>query len=136
MSAVALRTYGFAWIDCSNCGVTFAITNDYEQRRREDKRSFYCPNGHTQFYPGETGKEREIRELKEKLRLEESRRANAESSRKWAEQAAQGARIAAGKAKAAKNRLLHRVNCGVCPHCKRTFKQLAAHMKTKHPEQK
>lgn len=35
--------------------------------------------------------------------------------------------------KAAKTRLKNRAKAGVCPCCNRTFKQLAAHMKTQHP---
>lgn len=31
-------------------------------------------------------------------------------------------------------RLATRANHGVCPCCKRTFSQLARHMKTKHPD--
>lgn len=57
-------------------------------------------------------------------------------SREWAESQARGANIAAGKAKAARRRLEHRVNCGVCPHCRRTVKQMAAHIKSKHPDVK
>ena len=36
----------------------------------------------------------------------------------------------------AKQRLLRRVKAGVCPHCHRTFQQVARHMASKHPEQK
>lgn len=31
--------------------------------------------------------------------------------------------------------LSDRAHAGVCPCCNRTFKQLAAHMKTKHPDE-
>ena len=38
----------------------------------------------------------------------------------------------AAKAKATLSSQTRRVNAGVCIHCNRTFKQLAAHMKCKH----
>lgn len=33
-----------------------------------------------------------------------------------------------------RDKLKRRVKAGVCPCCKRTFKQLVAHMKHKHPD--
>jgi len=36
--------------------------------------------------------------------------------------------------KAAKTRIKNRIGNGVCPCCNRTFKDLASHMKCKHPE--
>lgn len=129
--ALAIAAYaagvasGLYVTECARCGVEFAITGDYEKRRREDKKTFHCPNGHIQYFPGKTPDEREIEELKSQL-------ASETSARKWAETRAKGAAVKAGKAKAEKARLERRVNCGVCPHCSRTFRQLAAHMKTKH----
>jgi hypothetical protein len=38
----------------AGCGVTFAILDGFDVRRREDHGTFYCPNGHTMSYPGET----------------------------------------------------------------------------------
>lgn len=32
------------------CGITFQLTDGYVSRRREDHRSFYCPNGHPKSY--------------------------------------------------------------------------------------
>jgi len=41
-------------ISCSVCGVVFMITNSFDNRLRHSKNSFYCPNGHSLSYPGET----------------------------------------------------------------------------------
>ena len=57
---------------------------------------------------------------------------SAHRQREWAESRARGANIAAGKAKSQAKKMLQRVHAGVCPHCNRTFKQLAQHMKDKH----
>lgn len=43
-------------ITCADrvCGVTFYVTNGFEKRRRSDHNKFFCPNGHSLSYPGET----------------------------------------------------------------------------------
>lgn len=38
-------------VNCCNCTVRFAVTKTFEDRRRKDSRTFYCPNGHAQHYP-------------------------------------------------------------------------------------
>lgn len=123
---------GYRLIVCYSCRIEFCITTDLFTKRYNDHRDFWCPNGHPQSYYGETDEQRRIKQLERDVAAAKSAQERAESSRKWAETRAKGANIAAGKAKAAKRRLEHRVECGVCPHCQRTFKQLAAHMKTKH----
>lgn len=82
----------------------------------DDHKTFYCPRGDAQHYPQET----EAEKLRKKLHaseLEATRRANEN--------------IALQKEAV---RLARRARAGVCPCCNRTFKALAAHMKTKHPE--
>lgn len=50
-------------VHCANCNVTFAVTSDMANRRRHDHKSFYCPNGHSNYFPDKTDEEK----LKEKL---------------------------------------------------------------------
>lgn len=121
-------------LDCASCGLTFAITQEYEQRRRQQKDDFYCPNGHKQGFYGPNEQERRIKELEAQLKREQNAVASERSARSWAESRAKGAAVSAGKAKAAKRRIEERLAHGVCPCCHRTFKQLAAHMQAKHPE--
>lgn len=124
----------FRTIECYLCGTGFAVEATLYNARLRDQRSFWCPNGHQQHFTGTTPEARKIRELEaERDRLKRERDA-ATTARSWAESRAKGANIAAGLAKAAKKRLEQRVSRGVCPCCHRTFKQLAAHMKTKHPD--
>ena len=33
-----------------NCGITWAMTESFNDRRRNDHKYFYCPNGHRQHY--------------------------------------------------------------------------------------
>lgn len=48
------RTETFEILHCASCGIAFGITRDFEQRRRGDLKSFFCPAGHSQWFPGET----------------------------------------------------------------------------------
>ena len=55
----------FKVLDCAHCGIQFAITKDFDRRRREDHETFYCPKGHDQYFPQENEKERLKRQLKD-----------------------------------------------------------------------
>lgn len=102
--------YEFNAVDCANCGMPFGITPDFEQRRRQDHRSFYCPSGHSQSYSQESEEER----LRKRLEAEQRQTRMERELRLKAEQQ------------------LSRVQKGVCPKCNRSFKALERHMKTKH----
>lgn len=106
---------------CCDCGVIFAMTQEFrdeKKKRRDDPeaRRFYCPNGHGQCYSGKTDAqiEREKRQIAEKNAAFWQERARAEE--------------------AAKNALEKRVGNGICPCCSRTFKQVARHLRMKHPD--
>ena len=53
--------------NCAACGVSFAFPSAIAKRREDDHQSFYCPNGHTNYYPQKS--DAEI--LREKLRMKE-----------------------------------------------------------------
>lgn len=108
--------------ECCNCGVVFAVSNDLQDSWRKTKRTFHCPNGHAQSYTESTAErlQRELDAAKRDVEWQKNRAATLDAQ--------------LVKERKAKARLEKRVSCGVCPHCQRTFKQLAAHMKTKHPE--
>lgn len=108
--------------ECCNCGVLFAVSEDLIAQWRKTKRSFYCPNGHSQSYT-ESEADRLKRELERVKRDADWQKQRAESIEK---------RLIAQKGQLTK--LKKRVGNGVCPCCKRTFKQLAQHMAHKHPE--
>lgn len=48
---------------CITCGVRFAVPSAFIEKRREDHKTFYCPNGHTMYYPHENKEEILSREL-------------------------------------------------------------------------
>lgn len=110
---------------CCNCGVAFAMTADFQRRRRNDHKLFYCPSGHQQYYNGPSDRDRAQR-LAGELDMERTRRQQAEKSADYATRARKAVSTRLRKVKT-------RVGHGVCPCCNRTFKQLAAHMDTKHP---
>ncbi len=117
-------TVTLAEINCGACGGTYAINERYRQERANKGESWTCPYCKTGWgYSGNSENER----LKRELEAERERKLQALSRANVAEEAAR-------KAEKAKKRLDKRIRAGVCPCCHRTFSQLAAHMKTMHPE--
>lgn len=110
------------------CGMRHAMPSelrDFQLRKHAEGDSFYvyCPLGHTHAPAGESKSEK----LERRLIKERERSARIDAER---EQAEASARAQKGHA----TRLRKRAKAGVCPCCKRTFKQLSRHMENKHPE--
>lgn len=61
---------------CASCGVVFWLTDHLEKERRDDHRTFYCPNGHALSFGGPSANEKRITQLEGELR--DVRRANTE----------------------------------------------------------
>ncbi len=104
---------------CINCGVTFGVPETFQDKRLQDHKSFYCPNGHGQHYSGKSDVEKVRDELKRKeqeLADEVKRRLNAQNELDK------------------KNKELKRLHRGVCPCCNRSFSNLQQHMKKQHPD--
>jgi len=114
-------------VDCAACAIQFAVPERFDRKRQETGDSFWCPNGHSLSYKGE------LAELRRKLVSKETQLTAANDQRRAAEQDADTARRQAAAARGQVTRLKNRVGNGVCPCCNRTFRQLAAHMRTKHP---
>ena len=62
-------------MNCCVCGCTFWVTQQHRTELISSKKSFSCPNGHSQSYVGESDKKKlanTIEELRhEKIRSEE-----------------------------------------------------------------
>ena len=110
-------------IDCITCGMPFAFTHGFEQVRRSDHKSFYCPRGHTQYYPQKTKEE----ELQARLERESSRRIHAQDQLEATERSRRAL-------KGQLTKLRNRIANGVCPWCHRSFPNVLAHVTTEHPE--
>lgn len=55
-------------LNCCDCTVRFAVTKTFENRRRKDGRTFYCPNGHAQHYPpAEKPRDEQVEDLEEQV---------------------------------------------------------------------
>ncbi len=104
-------------VQCASCHVIFGMPISMTRELRRNHKSFYCPAGHSQHWPGESDVEKA-----ERLLREEKERHQRTIARENEERAA--------KDKA--ERKLKRVSKGVCPECKRTFPNLAKHMACKH----
>jgi hypothetical protein len=110
-------------IECANCNIDFGIGDDFMTRRRDDHEVFYCPNGHQNFYTGQSRAEKAEAALK---------RAEARAL-SWRDQAEVAERARRAQ-KGANTKLKKRIAAGVCPCCKRSFVNVARHMAGQHPD--
>ena len=95
---------------CSECSIEFWVCEDFERRRRADHATFYCPNGHSQYFPQKS----DVDKLRDLLREERVRCMAAEEQRDTAK------------------RKLERVKSGQCPYCERRFRSLSKHIASRH----
>ena len=119
-------------IECGGCGWVYAIPRLMHQEAQERGLRWRCPNRQCSW-ESVGFSETEL----QRLRKETERAKNAQ---KWAEEctarARKEARSAIASAVATRGhmtRIKKRVGNGVCPCCKRTFRDLARHMTGKHP---
>lgn len=122
MSKLSL-TLNFEAINCASCGVTFAMTDDYINSRRDDHATFYCPNGHDNLYEGAS----ETEQLRKQLVQAEHQRDSANLTARQVRQE----RDAVAKAH---RKMRTRILKGVCPCCNRSFDDLRQHMATEHAD--
>lgn len=120
--------------ECCSCGVLFAMTSDYKKeklryRHSDNRKWFYCPNGHRQFYTGETEEQKLKRELAQAKKDKDWYENHYRSARQEADH--ERRRAAGYKGHAA--RISKRVKAGVCPCCNRSFANLHQHMANQHP---
>lgn len=111
-------------VGCANCGTTFWMTESLEGQRRKDHKSFYCPNGHDNYWPQESDAER----YKRLMRQAEDRAA---AARAEADQAEASRRAWKGQV----TRLRNRAAAGACPYCGENVYQLKRHVQRKHADE-
>jgi len=58
-------------ICCARCNVLFYITKDHYDKLVATNKSFYCPNGHSNYYDVKTPKEKIAEVRKEATRYKE-----------------------------------------------------------------
>ena len=125
-------TQGYFVGPCYRCKCEMWLpTALYESAKRTDRITFYCPYGHGQVFREGDSEETILRRERDKLqqqiaykddliRAAEQRVSTAEDIIKRQRKNA----VAAAK----------RTKAGLCPCCNRSFRQMALHMKSKHPE--
>ena len=95
---------------CAKCAILFAVPLDFHNRRRDDHVGFYCPSGHSQWYP-------------------------AKSSLEIAQDAKRKAEKQLDTLKQEKEQLEYALKNGLstkCPKCGKYVKGLAGHMQRMH----
>ncbi|QAZ38462.1 hypothetical protein C1M51_02945 [Methylibium sp. Pch-M] len=109
-------------IICGKCGVLFAMSDAYITARRNDGKTFYCPNGDPRAYH-ETENDRLRKQLERKNEILHSTELRAEKAEQNLSQVTRAHR-----------KMRERVMNGVCPCCNRSFGNLREHMKSEHPD--
>jgi hypothetical protein len=118
MGRVALAyTLQLESCECAACGTVFGMNPHLERQLRQSHATFYCPAGHSNYFPGESEAERVKRLLKEEEARHARTLARENTERMEKEKLA---------------RKLKRVGRGVCPDCNRSFTNLARHMCSQH----
>lgn len=137
MSIATLNfTVRMTTIECAQCGMIFAVSSEWEARRRETHKGFHCPEGHPLVFNGPSDAEKRAetaeKEAKRLARIAEAERARVQF---WQdEHKAVKKELTATKGQLTKTR--KRAATGVCPvdGCHRSFVDVARHVRTKHPE--
>jgi DNA repair exonuclease SbcCD ATPase subunit len=144
IETIKLRGITCAVVECGECGIPYTVPLTVYETHKREGGFHYCPNNHGWGWEKSASTLARERERQEAIRRERDRaiQENArleESVKAWMEQAtmdAEARRTAERQAAAAKGqatKLRKRASAGTCPCCNRTFKQLAAHMASKHP---
>ena len=125
----AIETHGRAtriydqtvvFLACYTCGLPVAITRSQMQQYDEHGASMYCAMGH-QTVRRESDNallEKKLRQAQDSLARVETDKVNLRGLLDAEEKRAR--------------KLLKRIEAGVCPHCHRTFQNVARHVGNKH----
>lgn len=111
---------------CASCGTAFGLSTTFAAQRRTNRQEFYCPNGHGQWFPGETETARANR-LAKQIETERTLRYAAEQRERQAE-------IGRKREVTRRRNLQAAIAAGRCPKCRRNFANVRRHMEGKHPE--
>lgn len=132
MGVPDFATINIDYIYCcrKDCDAQIIMPGRVMQQYRDNHDWFYCYRGHRQYFPGKSDEEK----LKEQLENKERELASANKRREWTQQELEHEKRSKAAIKGQVTKMKKRAANGVCPCCKRTFANLASHMKTKHPK--
>ena len=109
-------------LNCSVCAGPIALAPFQNESFKQNHKTFYCPIGHTQYYPAKSEADKlrdQLAEAQFQVRRTEAARDNAN-----------GLLDAETKKR---RKLEKRIHNGVCPRCRRSFVNLQRHMAGQHP---
>jgi hypothetical protein len=129
MAALLQPFTNWAPITCCDCGMTFHVPEFWRRERLEKGGGFHCPNGHPLRY-GETELDRLRKQVEQEKKRAEWARTEAEDWRKQCEASNRTSAAVRGHL----TRVKKRIAAGVCPCCKRSFRNVERHMRNKHPD--
>ena len=133
MSAVLHYTAQLETQTCGECGIEFAAPSWFWKERRENKKGWYCPNGHSRVYR-ETDSEKVRREMQAQVDAQKRRVEFLKREVEMEREAAATTRKILTKTCSALTKTKNRIANGVCPICRRSFKGMHEHMAKQHPE--
>lgn len=116
----------FNIVSCYSCTARFAIPSElYRRVVTNHSGSVHCPAcGALTCWPAETEDQKRIKQLESKLNWDMEECARQKRNQEAAEASLRGV----------VTRIKRRIGSGICPCCKRSFKQLSQHMAHKHPD--
>lgn len=120
---------------CPACGIVYGLTARFVAGRRQNKETFYCPNGHSLSF--KKSKEDQLAEELSRVKQQLAQRDDVINSlsnsidRERQDHAVTKKQAAAYKGKV--GTLARRAAAGICPCCSRSFVNMARHMADKHP---
>jgi len=112
---------------CAECGVRFGVPMRFYEARREDKRSFWCPNGHSLSF-----KISRAQQLEAELSAARQESARLADELKAAGRAVQIAKRGLKAATVRRGRTLRAIENGRCPGCGELVPDMLAHRQQKH----
>lgn len=121
----------FHVVHCCACGMPFALSGDFYQRRMDDGKDWHCPSGHSQHFTDSA-----VRRLEKAVAAERAAKERAEAEARWQREQREHAQRRLSASRGVVTRIKNRVGNGVCPCCNRSFANLARHMSGEHPEWK
>jgi septation ring formation regulator EzrA len=116
---------------CLTCGVAFTVPKAVATNQRENGGYHFCPNGHQQGWSKEQSEVEKLRRERDRLKQQTAQKDDEINGLRAEYNKAEQARAAAARKLATHKK---RAAAGTCPCCKRTFGNMAEHMKQSHPE--
>lgn len=113
----------------STCGILFAVPERFNQSKRSDHSTFYCPNGHGAVYAGKTEEQKlrdQLAQTKRWLEQEETRAARLEDDNMTLAKSRSALRGVV-------TRMKNKAAAGRCQWCEHEFPDVAQHVAEAHP---